>query len=96
MLLAATLSGVTSSMFGPPFPQTTPGSPTELSNFSWVAGMVLVVLAIALSVFGIAFLVIGIAGVVLFRVFPVGMCQRCGYDLRGQVERRCPECGTAF
>jgi hypothetical protein len=21
-------------------------------------------------------------------------CAKCGYDLRGQVERRCPECGT--
>lgn len=23
-------------------------------------------------------------------------CMHCGYDLRGQVDRRCPECGTAF
>ena len=23
-------------------------------------------------------------------------CQRCGYDLRGQVEPRCPECGWEF
>jgi len=23
-------------------------------------------------------------------------CMKCGYDLRGQVDRRCPECGTAF
>ncbi len=23
-------------------------------------------------------------------------CQRCGYDLQGQVEPRCPECGRAF
>lgn len=25
----------------------------------------------------------------------VPVCQQCGYDLRGQVEPRCPECGTA-
>lgn len=24
------------------------------------------------------------------------VCMSCGYDLRGQIERRCPECGTAF
>ncbi len=29
-------------------------------------------------------------------VYPAGCCVRCGYDLRGQVEPRCPECGTAF
>lgn len=23
-------------------------------------------------------------------------CRRCGYDLQGQVEGRCPECGTEF
>ena len=26
----------------------------------------------------------------------VPICLRCGYDLRGQVEARCPECGKAF
>lgn len=26
----------------------------------------------------------------------VAVCQTCGYDLRGQVEPRCPECGAAF
>lgn len=26
----------------------------------------------------------------------VGVCQSCGYDLRGLAEARCPECGTAF
>ncbi len=25
-----------------------------------------------------------------------GICIECGYDLRGQVVPRCPECGTAF
>jgi rubrerythrin len=24
------------------------------------------------------------------------ICIECGYDLRGQVEHRCPECGTQF
>ena len=27
--------------------------------------------------------------------FPEGCCQRCGYDLRGNVSGRCPECGRA-
>jgi len=26
----------------------------------------------------------------------VPICVRCGYDLRGQIEPRCPECGSAF
>lgn len=26
----------------------------------------------------------------------VPICLECGYDLRGQTEARCPECGTAF
>jgi uncharacterized paraquat-inducible protein A len=26
----------------------------------------------------------------------VAVCLRCGYDLRGQTEPRCPECGTEF
>lgn len=26
--------------------------------------------------------------------FPSGHCQRCGYDLTGNVSGRCPECGT--
>lgn len=25
-----------------------------------------------------------------------GICVKCGYDLRGQVVPRCPECGLAF
>jgi hypothetical protein len=25
-----------------------------------------------------------------------GRCEKCGYDLRGLPEPRCPECGTAF
>ncbi len=26
----------------------------------------------------------------------VPICLKCGYDLRGQIESRCPECGTPF
>jgi hypothetical protein len=28
------------------------------------------------------------------RRIPAGHCQNCGYDLTGNVSRRCPECGT--
>jgi hypothetical protein len=30
----------------------------------------------------------------LDRRIPPGHCQKCGYDLTGNVSRRCPECGT--
>ncbi|NLX15275.1 MAG: hypothetical protein GXY44_16730 [Phycisphaerales bacterium] len=26
----------------------------------------------------------------------VPICIECGYDLRGQIEPRCPECGTGY
>ena len=28
-----------------------------------------------------------------FRPFPVGYCQQCGYNLRGNLSGVCPECG---
>ena len=28
------------------------------------------------------------------RINPKGHCQKCGYDLTGNVSGRCPECGT--
>jgi hypothetical protein len=31
----------------------------------------------------------------LDRPFPRGMCQRCGYDLRGTPSDQCPECGES-
>jgi hypothetical protein len=27
--------------------------------------------------------------------YPLGRCQKCGYDLTGNVSGRCPECGLA-
>lgn len=30
------------------------------------------------------------------RRIPPGHCQRCGYNLKGLTEARCPECGQAF
>jgi hypothetical protein len=42
-----------------------------------------------------------LCGVVWWRnryrpVFPPGHCAKCGYNLRGLPEPRCPECGTPF
>ena len=31
-----------------------------------------------------------------YAILDTRACATCGYDLRGQVEPRCPECGTAF
>ena len=42
--------------------------------------------------------VLALVPVILFRRhdrhFPPGHCQKCGYDLTGNVSGRCPECGT--
>ena len=30
------------------------------------------------------------------QILKVAICLKCGYDLRGQTEPRCPECGASF
>ncbi len=45
------------------------------------------------------FLLTAIPTVILWRRdrrIPPGHCQRCGYDLTGNVSGRCPECGSAI
>lgn len=42
-----------------------------------------------------------LSGVVFLRnryrpVYPAGHCRKCGYNLHGLPDRRCPECGTPF
>ena len=42
---------------------------------------------------------VGIPTVLVWRFvpkFPRGHCRRCGYNLTGLTEARCPECGTGF
>ncbi len=46
---------------------------------------------------GLAFVIAAGITALLFwrdRRFPAGHCQKCGYDLTGNVSGRCPECGT--
>jgi len=48
---------------------------------------------------GTGFLVLGLAGLIRNKLYPVyaeGCCRACGYDLRGQEDARCPECGAGF
>jgi len=55
-------------------------------GFAGLAGVfVLEMLLIGLGLFG-GFVFSG-------RHYPPGHCQRCGYNLRGNVSGRCPECG---
>jgi hypothetical protein len=48
--------------------------------------------------FWIPSVIIGVPAAFLWyrdRRIPPGRCQRCGYNLTGNVSGRCPECGTA-
>lgn len=48
--------------------------------------------------FWLLLLFLGIPTALLWRVdrrHPLGHCQRCGYNLTGNVTGRCPECGEA-
>lgn len=60
-----------------------------------------------LAVFALHFALAGVApaallcAVVYFRnrywpVYAAGQCAKCGYNLRGLSDARCPECGTSF
>ena len=45
------------------------------------------------------FLLIALPTLLVWRLapkFPRGHCRRCGYNLKGLTEARCPECGTGF
>ena len=45
------------------------------------------------------FLVVAIPTLLVWRLaprFPRGHCRRCGYNLKGLTEARCPECGQPF
>ena len=45
------------------------------------------------------FLAVAIPTLLVWRFvpkFPRGHCRRCGYNLTGLTEARCPECGTGF
>jgi hypothetical protein len=45
------------------------------------------------------FVAVGLPTLLVWRFvpkFPRGHCRRCGYNLKGLTEARCPECGTGF
>ncbi|UCC32219.1 MAG: hypothetical protein JSU86_08035 [Phycisphaerales bacterium] len=58
------------------------------------------ILALCLLVTSPAIIAVIVGGVVLFRHYhhrrhPPGHCQKCGYNLAGNVPGVCPECGTS-
>lgn len=66
------------------------------SDPHWHLGLVIVGAAVASGVLGVGLIVAGAVGRAILPPFEEGVCGCCGYDLRGQIERRCPECGMAF
>lgn len=54
-----------------------------------IVGVFLIGVPLAVSVMGAAYVMLFHAG----RTIAAGCCVRCGYDRRGQVGGRCPECG---
>ncbi len=56
-------------------------------------GLALGILSLGVTAFG---LVLGNLGWAWFSLHKEGECRRCGYDLRGLTEPRCPECFTKF
>ena len=49
--------------------------------------------------FAVPFLAVAVLTLLVWRFmpkFPRGHCRRCGYNLKGLTEARCPECGTGF
>lgn len=73
----------------------------------WVLLLLLMFVSSDMEMMGVTFLILlasvalgGLASLI-FWLHPVsrtapGRCARCGYDLRGNVSRRCPECGKPF
>lgn len=76
-----------------PFPAPSPGVPGQ--ELSWAL--------LGLGAFqfgGIGGILGGLIGIAVMRAGAnralQGRCSHCGYDLRGLLERRCPECGKSF
>ena len=65
--------------------------PSAQPAFGPIAGIWVVPVWIAL----LALLVPTTIAWIKCRRYPPGHCQRCGYDLTGNVSGTCPECGTA-
>ncbi|MBN1511705.1 MAG: hypothetical protein JXB13_06800 [Phycisphaerae bacterium] len=69
---------------------------TLLSNVLLVALGVLATNVLALIACGVAVIVINRKLAAPSRAGGVVPCPHCGYDMRGQHECRCPECGVQF
>ncbi len=79
----------------------------RLRTFTLWTGTLCVLIAVGLAVSGrlawwrFGWFAAGTTSLVLLwlgrgRASPPGHCQRCGYDLTGLTEPRCPECGQPF
>lgn len=64
------------------------GAPVYVIDFVTIPIAMMVFVAVGWACLGVSSY--------LYRRSRPGICKGCGYDLRGQTEPRCPECGTPF
>ena len=77
-----------------------------MATVPWIAILIILLLVLNIMSWGLWFalpllVIAGLANYMLFERIVVHercgfRCKTCGYDLQGQVEPYCPECGRAF
>jgi hypothetical protein len=61
---------------------------------NWIGTLLLVLVGVIFTTGAGLSILLTVARNRFTRRRPVGLCRCCGYSLRGNVSRVCPECGT--